>query len=66
MMNERLDFIARAALGIGIGASLAALLAVTNSALAATVGLGDSDLIAVKLSMLAVVVWFCCRSLRAR
>jgi hypothetical protein len=35
--NDRLDFIARAALGIGIGATLAILVSTINSAFAATV-----------------------------
>jgi hypothetical protein len=37
-----------------------------TSSITAALGLGDSDLIAVKLSMLSGLVWFFCRQIRAR
>ena len=54
-MNDRLDYFARAALGIGTGAMLAML--VSNTALAATVGLADADPIAVKVILMSIAIW---------
>jgi hypothetical protein len=64
--NDRLDFIARAALGTGIGATLAVLVSTMNSAFAATVGLVDSDPIAIKLALLSIAIWVMCRVFHVR
>ena len=55
--------IARAALGIAIGAAFAAGFALIDPALAATVALGNSDS-AVGIMGVAGVVWFVARRFR--
>ena len=57
---------ARPALGIAIGAAAAASFAATDPALAATVELGDPDLIAVKIGAAAIAVWYVAAHLRLR
>jgi hypothetical protein len=59
-----MDIITRAALGIGFGASSAAI--VSKTAFAATVGLADADLIAVKVAAVSFAVWFLCLLVQAR
>jgi hypothetical protein len=58
---DRLDFIARAALGIGIGAAIAALLAFSSTAFAADVGLANADELGAQLAVAALAIWFICR-----
>jgi hypothetical protein len=59
-----MNIIARPALGIGIGAGIAA--AISETAIAATVGLADADLIAVKVAAVSFAVWFVCQVVQAR
>ena len=66
MNNNELDFFARAALGIGIGAMLAVLVSTMNRAFAATVGLADADTVAVKVMLVSIVIWFLCRWIQVR
>jgi len=59
-----MDIIARPALGIGIGAVIAAIL--SETAFAATVGLADANLIAIQVAAVSVAVWLVCRTVHVR
>jgi hypothetical protein len=58
-MFELLDFLARAALGIGIGATLAAV--ASQTPFAGTVGLAGTEHIATNTAIVSAVVWSSCR-----
>jgi hypothetical protein len=58
MNSELTDRIGRAALGIGIGATLAAV--VSQTAFAGTVGLADADHIAVNVAVVSTSVSLVC------
>jgi hypothetical protein len=59
-----MNIIARPALGIGIGAAIAA--AISETAFAATVGLANADLIAAKVAAVSFAVWFLCQVVQVR
>jgi hypothetical protein len=59
-----MHILTRPALGIGIGAVIAAM--VSRTAFAATIGLVDADLIAVKVAAVSFAVWFVCQVVQAR
>jgi hypothetical protein len=66
MSDERIDLIARAALGIGVGAVVAALLADPQTALGASFGLSGVQQIASEVAVTALAIWFVCRLVRIR
>jgi hypothetical protein len=59
-----MNITARPALGVGIGAAIAAI--VSETAFAATVGLANADLLAVKVAAVSFAVWFLCHVVQVR
>jgi hypothetical protein len=59
-----MNIIARPALGIGLGATVAAV--ISETAFAASFGLANANLIAVKVAAISFAVWLLCQVVQLR